>query len=163
MSKRIVVCDSGPLIALASLGQIDLLRQLYDRVLVPPGVVREAVAQGGRCPGAREIEDATWIERVVLHIPPDRFLTEELGAGEAEAITITQGEQGAVLLLDERQARRIAQVVYGLRVCGVVGTLAAAKRSQLIPAARPLLEQLTRSGYFLTQQLIDQTCRALGE
>jgi hypothetical protein len=163
MSKRIVVCDSGPLIALASLGQLDLLRQIYDRVLVPPAVIREVVAQGGRRPGAREIQDAAWIERVSLQTPPDRFLTEELGAGEAEAITIAQGEQWAVLLLDERQARRIAQVVYGLRVCGVVGTLAAAKRSHLIPAARPLLEQLSRSGYYLAPQLIHNACRALGE
>ena len=59
MSKRIVVCDSGPLIALASLGQLDLLRQIYDRVLVPPAVIREVVAQGGRRPGARRREELT--------------------------------------------------------------------------------------------------------
>jgi predicted nucleic acid-binding protein len=162
MSERIVVSDSGPLIALASLGQLDLLHQLYDHVMAPPAVIREVVQQGAGRPGAREVQNATWIERARLEIPPDLFLTEELGAGEAEAIALAQRERG-VVLLDEREGRRIAEVVYGLRVRGIVGTLAAAKRSNLIPALRPLLDQLTNSGYFLSPQLIRNACRELGE
>lgn len=162
MSDGVVVCDSGPLIALASLGQLDLLRRLYDRVVVAPAVFREVVQQGKGRPGASDIENAKWLELARLETPPELFLAGELGAGEAETISLARRENG-IVLLDEREGRRIAQVVYELRVRGVVGTLSLAKRLHLIPALRPLLDQLSNTGYFLSPQLIHSVCQDAGE
>jgi predicted nucleic acid-binding protein len=69
----------------------------------------------------------------------------------------------AFLLIDERAGRRAASVVYRLRVRGSVGTLVLAKRRNLIPQIRPLLEDLQRQGYFLSRVLIDAACREAGE
>lgn len=41
MSPSGAVSNSSPLIALTQIGQLDLLRQLYASVLVPPAVARE--------------------------------------------------------------------------------------------------------------------------
>jgi predicted nucleic acid-binding protein len=38
---EIVVCDASPLIVLARVDQLDLLRLLFRRVLVPPAVSSE--------------------------------------------------------------------------------------------------------------------------
>jgi hypothetical protein len=36
--RRDVVCNSGPLIGLAGIGQLELLARLYSRVLIPEAV-----------------------------------------------------------------------------------------------------------------------------
>lgn len=55
MTKTAIVADSGPLIALALIEQLDVLRQLYPRVLLPPAVWHEVTAKGMGMPGAQAI------------------------------------------------------------------------------------------------------------
>jgi predicted nucleic acid-binding protein len=93
----------------------------------------------------------------------DSLLRAELGPGEAEAITLAVERGGARLLLDERQARRVAEIVYGLSIRGTVGTVVLAKRRGLIPAVRPLLEQMRAGGYFLASALIESACATVDE
>lgn len=146
---EVVVADSGPLIALATIGQLDLLKAIYDEVLVPPAVIREVVEAGAGGPGAAEIDGAAWLRRVSVDSPPEALLLQELGPGEAEVIAVASQRGGACVLLDERQARRIAELAYRLTVRGTVGTLVVAKRRGLVSEIRPLLEALRTSGYFL--------------
>ena len=42
----IVVSDSSPLIALCDLGKLDLLRLLYDQVVLPDAVWKETAIAG---------------------------------------------------------------------------------------------------------------------
>lgn len=157
-----IVADSGPLIAFALLRQLDLLRNLYKSVLVPPAVWAE-VADNSERPGAVEIREADWLERVPAVRVADALLLAELGPGEAEAICLSIERGGVQLLVDERKARRIASVVYNLPVRGTIGTLAAAKRAGLIPAVRPLLFDLVGRGYFISPTLVASACAELGE
>jgi predicted nucleic acid-binding protein len=43
----IVVSDTGPLIALAKIGQLSVMARLFTEVLIPPGVHRELFAKSG--------------------------------------------------------------------------------------------------------------------
>lgn len=158
-----VVTNSGPLIALASVGQLDILPALYTTVLVPEAVWREVTEAGAGRPGARELVSTSWTTRVTLDPPPDRLLTEELGAGEAEAIALAVQHEARLLLMDDRRARRVAELAYGLRVKGVAGILVAAKREGIISAVRPLLEMMRVHGYYLSPRLIERACREAGE
>lgn len=45
MTSRIIVADSSPLIALALIDQLELLRELFDRVLLPPAVWDEVTVR----------------------------------------------------------------------------------------------------------------------
>ena len=67
-----------PLIALATVGQLDMLGSLYGSVLIPGAVFREVTEAGGGRSGALEVASATWIERVDVDPPPDRLLATEL-------------------------------------------------------------------------------------
>ena len=158
-----VVTNSGPLIALASVGQLNILNVLYTTVLVPEAVWREVTEAGTGRPGARELTVTSWVSRVTLDPPPDRLLTEELGAGEAEAITLAVQHRARLLLMDDRRARRVAELAYGLRVKGVAGIVAAAKRRGLITEIRPLLEMMRTHGYYLSSRLIERACHEAGE
>jgi predicted nucleic acid-binding protein len=39
--KGCVICNSGPIIALCVIGRVDLLRRLFEDVIVPEEVLRE--------------------------------------------------------------------------------------------------------------------------
>jgi uncharacterized protein len=158
-----VVTNSGPLIALASVGQLDVLSTLYTSVLVPEAVWREVTEAGEGRPGTRELIATPWTTRIKINPPPDRLLLEELGDGEAEAITLAIRCEAQLLLMDDRRARRVAELAYGLRVKGVAGVLVVAKRRGLIPAVHPLLEAMRGHGYYHSQRLIESACREVGE
>jgi len=158
-----VVTNSGPVIALATVNQTGLLGGLYGKVLVPAAVFRELTWLGTHRPGAAEIEKAVWAQRVDLDIKPDPLLLEDLGAGEAEAITLAAHRSAALLLLDDRRARRIAEVAYHLRVKGVAGILVAAKRKGLVGSVRAMLLRIRDGGYFLADAVIERAAHEAGE
>ncbi len=83
----IIVSDTSPLINLAAVGQLDLLRQLYGHVIIPQAIYDEIVLAGVGQPGSAEVKDAVWIETRRLK---DQALADilnlELDRGEAEAL-----------------------------------------------------------------------------
>lgn len=162
MPEPRLVSDSGPLIALAGLGQLKLLSFQYERVAIPRAVFNEVTEIGAGRRGALDVAQAPWIETQELLETPELLLIHELGRGEAEAIALACRLRTPVLI-DERRGRRVAETVFGLRVRGTVGVLAAAKRSGEIPHLRPLLERLRQLGYFLSNAIIEQACRVVGE
>ncbi|HEX9942634.1 MAG TPA: DUF3368 domain-containing protein [Thermoanaerobaculia bacterium] len=163
MGEGPVVCNAGPLIALAIVGRLDLLEKLYRRVLVPEAVFQEVTGTGIGRIGATEVSAAAWLERVPGGTLPEPLLAKELGAGEAQVIAVAHRIGSKLVLIDERRARRIAEEAYGLRVRGSAGILVAAKRIGLLPAVRPLLERMRSQGYYLSRRLIERATKEAGE
>ena len=137
---RVVIADTGPLIALARVGEIDLLRRLYGRVVVPPAVHTELAIDSNR-PGAKVLAcvfDAGWIVvETVADASARRELDQLLGPGEAEAIALAEQEETRFLLIDDARGRRTARS-RGIPVVGVAGVLLVAKsRGELVPPSVP--------------------------
>ena len=141
-----VVCNSSPLIALSQIGQLELLHTLFQEVLIPPAVAKEAAGSLGAHP---------WIRVQPLAGPPLRETTSaSLGRGEREALNLAVDVKAKVLILDDEPARRIARQL-GLPVMGTAGVLILAKERKLIPAVRPLLDALLAERFFLSQEVYD--------
>lgn len=160
----IVVSNATPLIALAAAGHLDLLRQLYGRILIPQEVYREAVERKPGAPGAAEIRSAPWIE---VQIVQDRArvtaLESALDRGEAEAIVLASGQAADLLLIDEPAGRAKAKQL-GQRITGTLGVLLVAKQRGLITAVRPVMDDLdARAGFRLHRELRARVLRAAGE
>lgn len=115
------VANSSVLIALSTIGHLALLpRRFSAGVLVPRAVWREVVETGKGQPGSEEIASATWlIVREMQDTSLVSLLRAELDEGEAEAIALARQEQVSVILLDEKDARRVAQRL-NLQVLGTV-------------------------------------------
>ena len=58
----IVVSNSSPLIALAKIGKLHILRELFGEITIPKAVWDEVVVKGRGKPGAEEVEKAEWIK-----------------------------------------------------------------------------------------------------
>lgn len=160
--RKIVIADAGPLIAFARLHQLGLLAQVFERVMVTDEVFNECTARSD-FPETQVIHEAAknqLLQRCAT--PASHFeLALHVDAGEASAIAVAI-ELGCGVLMDDKAGRRMAKN-FGVATIGTVSVLVLAKHKQLIPAVKPLLDQLTQSGYFLGDDLIAHTLLAAGE
>jgi predicted nucleic acid-binding protein len=146
MSSASVISNASPLIALAQIGNLDLLKGLFSAVLIPPAVAREI---------APTVILSTWVsERALAQPIGPQILRTVLGPGESEAISLALEINAQWVILDERPARRFAQAL-GLPVIGTLGILLASKRRGLLPAVRPCLDALVNFGFHISPGLYD--------
>ncbi|CAG0981380.1 hypothetical protein PLCT2_01929 [Planctomycetaceae bacterium] len=137
-----VVSNASPLINVARISQLDLLRELYGELIIPEAVWQEVVVEGIGQPGADEIKAATWIKtQPASNRQLVRILKQDLDAGESEPIALALEVEAELLLMDERLGRESARHL-GLRCIGLIGGLITAKRKGLIPAIKPHLDAL---------------------
>ena len=162
MINPAIVADSSPLIALSVIGQLELLPQLYQRILAPPAVWHEITVEGRGLPGSDAIRQLNWIE---IEAPEPHSLGPLLilvDRGEAEAIVLAQSIVGSTVFLDDAKARRIAERL-GVPRIGTLGLLRRAKRAGLVSQIKPHVAQLREHGIYMRQTLIDTILRDVGE
>ena len=160
----IVVSNTSPIFYLSTIGQLDLLRQLYNEILIPTTVFNEITNVGNTDVSARVVPELSWIktqsaaDRALV-----RTLSKELDPGEAEAIALAVELKADRLLIDERLGRSAA-LRLGLKITGVLGILVAAKRNNLIQEVKPLLDILIdRVGFWIDEQLYTEVLQAADE
>jgi uncharacterized protein len=68
-ADRPVVTNTTPIIGLAGLGRLGLMRDLWGEVLIPAAVREELAAGRGRPGRLVEIDDSPWIRAVALKLP----------------------------------------------------------------------------------------------
>lgn len=160
----IVVSNTSPLTNLAAIGQFDLLRRLYSTLYIAEGVWDELNAHGGCWPGSDEVAAAPWISRHrVQNQALVTSLRRDLDRGEAESIALALEQRAALILLDEKEARRAAER-QELRVAGVVGILLEAKRRGMVQAVRPHLDALRHAaGFYVRDALYERALKLAGE
>ena len=157
----LVVSNSSVIIALARIFRLDLLEKLFGKILIPEAVWREIAAEGK--PGHEKIMRANFIHigkagnrRLVT------LLEEFVDSGEAEAIVLALELNADILLVDDHDARDLAKKL-GLQVMGTLGVIALAKYRRLIPDAKPIIDTLVESGFWISRRLLEEFLRELGE
>ena len=158
-ATRVVVSDAGPLIALGRLDKLAILVGVFREVQVPREVLAECVRRP-ELPDAQAIEAAV-ANGFLVQCEATPIRMDGLGAGESAAIGRALAI-GAALMADDLAARHHATRL-GLTVIGTLGVLVRAKRLQLLPAVRPLIDQLRATGHYLGQSTIADALRAAGE
>ncbi len=160
---RIVVVNTTPIIALALIGQLDLLQHLYREVVIPLAVQHEVLAGGSDGIGATELQRANWIRITPLQDPRRAdLLLSDLDRGEAEVIALAQELNADLVVVDERLARRHAGRL-GLALTGTLGVLLKAKEQGLVPAVGPLIDQLRHGGIRLSEAVVAEALKLAGE
>lgn len=145
-ANRRVIVDTSPLLYLHQLGLLHLLPDVVGSSIVPVAVADE-LAEGRRLGvAAPDPADYSWIE--VRQVPGAAILplAWDLGSGEREVLALALGMPGALVVLDDRLARRAAQIL-GIPLVGTLGLLLNAKQLGLIPAVKPLLDHLDRLNF----------------
>ncbi len=134
----VVLCNSGPLIALGKLNRLHLLADLYGEVQIPRAVYDEVVTQGL----ARGAPDALTVRLFwqrqgwpIVNVPEAVLSSYTppviLDPGETEVLALAQTLKGPLVLLDDEVARAEARRLK-LRVRGTLGILVHAYREGLL-------------------------------
>ena len=126
-----IVADTSPLNYLVLIHQINLLPQLYSRVLIPESVLDELSAvETPQLVRNWATNLPEWIE-VLPATPIDDESLTRLHAGERDAISLALTVQADAVLMDERRGRQEAEN-RGLKPIGTLGVLVAAHERGLI-------------------------------
>jgi predicted nucleic acid-binding protein len=157
-----IVSDAGPLLSFARAHRFDLLQAVVGELIIPEAVYDEIVIQGAGRPGAEEVRQSAWITR--QHVQ-DRSFLERLPAtlhlGEREALALARALNG-VLLVDEHAVRQEAHRL-GITYMGSLRVLTEAKARGLIPAIKPVLDELIATGTYLSDTLYQEFLSEVGE
>jgi predicted nucleic acid-binding protein len=143
-----VVSDTSPLQYLYQAERLDLLPSLYQQIVVPEGVAEEIAA--GRALG-HSLPDLTALGWVRIEAVPHRrilLLATDLGKGEREVLSLVADRPGAVALLDDGLARRMAAHL-GVPFTGTLGVLLRAKAAGYIDSVAPIVDRLEALGFRL--------------
>jgi predicted nucleic acid-binding protein len=160
-----VVADAGPLIGLARIGRLNLLRKIFGTITIPRQVFNELKLSSDR-PGTKAILkaiDSGWIKlEKVKNSDKLSRLHLLVDAGEAEAILLALERDARVLIIDDRKGRKTAKRLR-LRLLGTGGVLVAAKRAGHLKDVTSVLTDLADAGYHLSPNLSKRIIELAGE
>jgi len=162
--RKPVVSNSSPLIWLAKIGRLTLLKNLFAEVVIPRRVCEEATLEKQSADAvviSKAIEDE-WIKVSGEKMEEAHVLAEAAGVhlGEAEAILLAQ-KLGTELIIDEREASITAQM-FGVRPIGTMAVLllALGRGEITLDEFKECLDNLIASGFWLS---VDVYNKALEE
>ncbi|RLG30289.1 DUF3368 domain-containing protein [Methanosarcinales archaeon] len=153
-----IVSNSSPLIALAKIRKLDILRK---DVVIPKAVFDEITKSKKEY--AKELYE--WGKDRVAEVKNRKaveYLEMIVDKGEAEMITLAEEMNAEVVLIDDLKARKIAKL-RGLNVIGTIGVLLDAKEKGVIKELKPLLDELIEKGIRIRRELYDHALELANE
>ncbi len=157
----IVVSNTSPIISLAKIQQLELLKHLFAEVLISSQVYSELVAQPDKVP---DISSVPWIK---VHKLADETLLVQwrkqysLGRGELATILLAKALSADLAIIDEKKARQLAQKE-SLFVIGTLGILEESYRRKRIHDLRMCYESLLSTGTYIDRRLLNISLRTFG-
>ena len=161
-----VVSNTSPLLNLAIIGRLCLVRQQFGQIQIPPAVMTELRVEES-LPGSQLLREAIeegWlmVQKVTARALV-QLLQRDLDRGEAETIALALQLEADWTLLDEREGRKIARSL-GLNVTGILGVLLRAWREGEVSSIREVTDDLRlRANFRIAPALIAEILRESGE
>ena len=161
MTEQTWVINASPLILLGKINQLELVERLASYLIVPQSVIDEIAA------GTQDRSTQSTLNWAQHHIHPDiavpvSILNWDIGAGESQVLAQCMRHNGSKAVLDDGEARAAAQS-HRIRLLGTLGIILRAKQSGLIAEAKLLIEQLLTNGSYLSDSLVREALRKVGE
>ena len=167
-----VVSNATPLIYLAKIGRIQILKNIFQSIQVPDEVKIEVVDRGKekKYPDAYVIEEAFndgWI--TVGNLTKDNekrasVLTEATGIdlGEAEAILLTRQKAEETILMDQAHARTVARQ-FGLKPRGTLYLILVSTRRGMLSKedAKEDLSRLVEANFRINTKVYDAVSKII--
>ena len=151
---EVVISNTSPIFYLHRLRLLDLLQELYQKIIIPKAVVAELEIGRRQGEDVPEIDNYKWIETRAIRSSQVLRLSTDFGSGEAEVLALALEELDSLVIIDEKLARKIARL-RGLRVTGTAGVLLKVKQEGHTRAVKPFLDRLQEIHFHLSDNVRD--------
>jgi len=142
--NRIIISDTSCLIALSNIELLDILKELYDEIIITKEVQDEF---------GKKLPD--WIIRLeVKDKQKQSEIERNLDKGEASSIALALEIKNSTLIIDEIKGRRIAKS-YNINIIGTIGILLIADKRGLIKDVLSVILKLVNKGFRLSDDLLN--------
>ncbi|MCL2808817.1 MAG: DUF3368 domain-containing protein [Treponema sp.] len=142
IKNNIIISDTSCLIALSNINHLDVLKTLYETVLITPEVAAE---YGEPLPEWIIIKAVNDNGKIIAF---NRFID----LGESSAIALAMEIDEALLIVDDSEARQFAKNL-GLKITGTLGILIRAHKQGIIPVLSDVILDLKRVGFHLPSNI----------
>ncbi|NMX21347.1 DUF3368 domain-containing protein [ANME-1 cluster archaeon GoMg4] len=154
-----IVSNSSPLITLAKIGMLDILRR--HELVIPKAVFDEITKSKKEY--AKELYE--WGKDKVIGVENKKaveYLELMIDRGETETIVLAEEINADAVLIDDLKARRIANL-RGLNVIGTIGVLLDAKEEGIIHELKPLLDEQIKKKIRISKELYEHALELANE
>lgn len=156
----IVVVNTTPLISLACIGQLDLLKKLFGQIIIAEAVYQEIKAKQSF---AYNQIDNDWITvKTIQGQLYKQILLAQLDAGEAETIILAKEMNADFVIIDENLGYRSA-INAGLTAIRTLSILLRAKEKGYILSLKPLLDGMITQGRWYSNAVYLSCLQQAGE
>ena len=105
-----IVSNTTPIIALSSIGQLELLKKMYKEIYIPAAVYDEIMIKKDSVAAKELIFNKDWLIKTTVN---DKFtkqiLSSSIHIGEAEVIALANEIKADLVILDDYLARQYAE------------------------------------------------------
>jgi len=164
--------DATPLIYMARLGKLHLLKSIFNQVQIPLEVKVETVDRGKTkgCPDAYVIEQALndgWL--ILSPLTPENTKKSEalaqmtgIDIGEAQVMILAKQKNEKLVLIDQSNARQVARHLE-LAPRGTIFIILTAIRRKLITKeeAKLMLATLIEVNFHVSAKIYHETIKAI--
>jgi uncharacterized protein len=155
-----VVSDTTAISNLLHIGQLQLLRALFGKVLVPQQVLNELDAVAGF---TEAISNAEYIIAVNCSITLVSLQQNDtLDEGEKAAISYAVDKAADLLIIDELNGRKAATAL-GLDIIGTIGILLLAKKKKILKTIKQHLGDLRENGFWISEKIYLEALKLANE
>lgn len=160
-----MVSNTGPLIGLAKIDLLDILKNFSAEVLIPSAVHRELLGKVGveSFRIDRALSDFIHVTEVTLLRHSVKQALADLDEGERQAIGLASSLTGDVLLLLDDRAGRAAASELNIPTTGLIGVLLLAKEKRLIKKVGLHIDELRKQGYWVSDEVVQTAKELAGE
>jgi predicted nucleic acid-binding protein len=156
--RKTIIVNSTPILALHEIGQLEILKKLYGEIIIPDAVRREVTVKD-----ANTLTGKPWIVIApITNLTAKELFTTALHDGEVEVMLLAKERGADLVIIDDGLARRHAKFLK-LTVTGTIGVLLRAKSNGVIKAVKPVLDDLIRCGFYLSDDVYREVLRLAAE
>ncbi|MDR2589826.1 MAG: DUF3368 domain-containing protein [Oscillospiraceae bacterium] len=133
-----IISNTSCLIILSNINRLNLLHDVYETIMITDEV---AVEYGDSLPKWITVEPVKDKEKT-------KIISSGLGIGESSTIALALEQKNALIILDDKKARRLAKE-YELSVTGTLGVVVKAKNMGFIVDIQSVLNDFKQYGFWI--------------